>query len=189
MKTTNPTATAIAAATGVVTFTGQRAVQAKKALKQAMTRFKSTKKSMKQARKASRKTAKLARKARRQLAALQSQIPKVKKTAPTPGRPGLKPKLEPERVRSLRRPRRPSRRRLRRNRSNDLWNLCLASRLMAETTRRSESSCWCSRADLLGVACGITRLPGRVTTFTEAKPAAATKTVKDYLSTLMATVF
>jgi hypothetical protein len=83
MNATTPSPTSITAATSLVTLTGHRAVQAKKALKRAKTRFKAAKKSLKLARKASRKAAKLARKARRQLDELQSQISKVKKAAPT----------------------------------------------------------------------------------------------------------
>lgn len=97
-KSPNSTATAIAAATGVVTLTAQRAAQAKKATKQAKTRYKSAKKSLKRARKASRKAAKIARKARRQLKALQAQTAKLKKITParkakakTNVRPSVKP--------------------------------------------------------------------------------------------------
>jgi hypothetical protein len=89
-----PPATAIVTATSLVALTEERAVQAKKALKQTKTRYKAAKKAMKKARKASRQAAKLARKARRRFNKLQSQIAKARKTAPA-RKPEAKAKTRP----------------------------------------------------------------------------------------------
>jgi chromosome segregation ATPase len=82
MKTKTPSATEIATAEAGADATGQRAAQAKKALKLAKGRCKSAKKAVKQARKASRKAAKIARKAERRLDKLKRRIPKAGKAEP-----------------------------------------------------------------------------------------------------------